>query len=315
MISPDISKEELDKFKHLLDYFKRLSEDGVTPLIEKQLLAMLDFSLPFFSNLVMRDRFPEIHRLTVNRRVVGSNKRIRDISQLKYPPVDKVNRYGRCNLPSQSVLYASFGSMITLSEVKPRIGDLITKTIWRAKDDATLIYSPIFKNQPTHADTINLRTYEINQIYEEKVREYSVNAKAQLDALLQFVTDAFTKSIHPEANLDYVFSAYFSNKIFNEFEKGKIEAIYYPSVQSKLSFENIAIKPDVFDSKYELAEVKESLVVVDPSTGRGGYFMEATSDCKSFDFASGKVLWNGSILRMPKARFELRKNEFDLDID
>lgn len=315
MISPDISQEELDRFRHLLNYFKRLSEDGVTPLIEKQLLAMLDFSVPFFSNLVMQDRFPEIHRLTVNRRVVGVNKRIRDIKQLKYPPADKVTKYGRCNLPSQSVLYASFGPMIAISEVKPRIGDLITETTWRAKDEATLVYSPIFKNQPTEENTINLRTFEINQLYEEKVRNYPKNVKMQLDALLQFVTDAFTRNIHPEANLDYVFSAYFSNKIFNEFESGRIEAIYYPSVQAKLSFENIAIKSDVFDSKYELAEVKESLVVVEPSTGKGGYFMEVTSDCKSFDYASGKVLWDGSVLRMPKEKFELRKKEFDLDLD
>ena len=314
MVSKDLKDEDINNFKALLDYFRQLSSDGISSLIEKQIISMLDNSIPFFSHLVMTDVFPEIHRLTVNRRVTGQNKRIRDIDLLKYPPADKVTKYGRCNLPNQSVLYASFLKMTTMSELKPRIGDLITETTWKVKDNQSLIFCPIFKNQPTKKDVINPRTLEIENLYEKKLKDYPEKVKAQIDALVQFVADNFTKKVHPERHIDYIFSAYFSNKIFKDFENGTIEAIYYPSVQDGLSFENLAIKSTVFDAKYQLAEVKDSVIVVDPSTGKGGYFMEGLSECKNFDFAAKKVLWdNNKIYQSPDTIADLNRR-FGVDL-
>lgn len=148
MIPVDIPEIEVKNFKALLDYFKRLAEDGITPLIEKQLLLMLNHTLPFYSNLVLKNVFTEIHRLTINKKVIGSNKRINDIQHLKYPPKDKIKEYGRCNFPGQAVLYASFSKMTILNELRPQLGDLITETVWRVKSNESLKYCPIFKNQP-----------------------------------------------------------------------------------------------------------------------------------------------------------------------
>ena len=119
MISKEATPEAVKDFKNLLDYLKRLSEDGVNPLIEKQLLLMLDYSIPFFSHLIMQDVFPEIHRLTINKNVIGENKRIREIKFLKYPPAEKITKYGRCNLPQQSVFYGSFLGFTSMNEMKP----------------------------------------------------------------------------------------------------------------------------------------------------------------------------------------------------
>ncbi|MCK6610546.1 MAG: hypothetical protein L6Q78_05840 [Bacteroidia bacterium] len=127
----DIHEEEIRKFKAILDFLKRLAENGVTPLIEKQILLMLDDCLPFFSHLTMSHVFPKIHRITVNRNVLGSNKRICDINLLKYPPADKVSKYGRCNLPNQSVLYGSMFNLTSINEIRPKVGDLVTRSIWK----------------------------------------------------------------------------------------------------------------------------------------------------------------------------------------
>lgn len=317
MISKDINEVEVKNFKALLDYFKQLSGDGVNTLIEKQLLLMLDFSIPFFSNLVLSDVFEEINRITINKNVVGANKRIHDIDFLKYPPANKVSKYGRCNLPGQSVFYSSFFSITALNEMKPKIGDLITQTTWRVKGNQSLIYCPIFKNQPIDKEVLNPRTFEINKLYENKIKIYPNSVRQQIDALVQFVTDAFTKRVNPNNHLDYIFSSYFSNKIFNEFENGTIEAIYYPSVQEKLSFENVAIKADVFDKKYELVKVHDSVIVSDPSNGRGGYFMEGLSSCKSFDFASRKVLWDKDPNKMYQSpdRIKQLKNIYGVNLE
>lgn len=315
MISTDITEEEVKKFQGLFEFLKRLAADGVTPLIEKQLLAMLEHATPYFAHLVMTSVFPEFHRITINKNVIGSNKRIRDIKFLKYPPAEKVSKYGRCNLPKQSVLYGAFIHMTALNELKPQVGDLITHSTWRVKHNQPLTYCPIFKNQPTEKKVINPRTLEINNLYVRELNKFPRHAKIQVDNLVQFIADAFSKRVSPNNHLDYIFSAYFSNKIFNEFEKGQIEAIYYPSVQDSLSFENIAIKPDVFDKKYELTEVKDSIVIVDPSNGRGGYLMDGLSECKTFDYASEKILWDMNKLHQPREKIFEHKLNYGLDLE
>ncbi len=314
MISPDIPEEDVNKFRGLVDYLKKLADDGVTPLIEKQLLAMLDHATPFFTHLVMKDIFPEFHRITINKNVIGKNKRIRDITFLKYPPADKVSKYGRCNLPKQSVLYGAFMYMTAPNELKPNVGDLITHSTWRVRNNQTLTYCPIFKNQPTKENVINPRTLEINGAYQKELANFPANVKAQLDNLVQFVADSFTKRVNPENHLDYIFSAYFSNKILYEFSSGEIEAIYYPSVQGNLSFENIAIKPVVFDKKYDLIEVKDSIVIVDPSNGKGGYGMDGLGESKSFDYAAGQIIWDMNKLRQPRERIFEHKLNFGLEL-
>jgi hypothetical protein len=313
MIPKDIEDKDLQNFQRLLEYFTQLAEDGVTSLIEKQLLLMLDHTIPFFANLVMTEGFYELKRITINKNVVGSNKRIYEIKYLKYPPAEKVTKYGRCNLPGQSVFYGSFLSMTALNEMRPNQGDLITESTWRLTGDQPIIYCPIFKNQPKKKDFINPRTFEINQIYERKVKDYPEKVRNQIDSLLQFVTDAFTKYVHPSNHLNYIFSAYFSNKIFNNFEDGKIEAIYYPSVKEKLSFENIALKADVFDKRYELIKVKDSIVDMDPRSGSGGYMMLGLGECKNFDYASGKILWETNELHQPKERITELKSKYGLE--
>ncbi|MAC94719.1 MAG: hypothetical protein CMC96_04380 [Flavobacteriales bacterium] len=310
----DIDEIEVQNFRHLLQFLKRLSNDGVTPIIEKQVKLMLGHSLKFFSHLVMEDSFPEIHRLTINKRIFGENKRVNEIKYLKYPPEDLVTKYGRCNQPKESVLYAAFGIMTVLNELKPRVGDLITKSIWRVKNEQTLKFCPIFLNQPGE-DLLNPRTFEINQEFEKLIKDYPTNIKEQILELSKFIADSFSKRITSNNHLDYVFSAYFSSKIFNEFENGSVEAIYYPSVQDKLSFENIAIKPTAFDKKYELVEVKESVITVDPSNGRGGYLMDGLTECKSFDYSSGKILWDKEKIFQPKERLEQLKRDFNLKLE
>jgi hypothetical protein len=304
---PTKTPEDVKHFKNLLQYFRRLTDDGITSLIEPSLLTMLENSLPFFSHLVLEDIFDYVERLTINRNVVGSNTRIRNISQLSFPPAEKVTKYGRCNRPNQSVLYGGFNRMTVLSELRPGIGDIITVSKWRVKHDMPLKYVPIFKNQPrprsrltghvptieeliNHPDNLlNERTWKINKLYEEQLVNVEPFLKEQIDDLVQFIADAFTRPV-PSNHLDYLISAFFSDVILNRFENGSIDAIFYPSVKQNLSFENIAIKPSSFVNKYEIYEVKDS-VVVQTSPGT---FMLGLGDCKSFDLASGATKYRGT---------------------
>lgn len=162
MIHNEISDYELFLNKKNLDILKSLSEKEIASHDERLILNLLDKLFIYFVYSKYQDCFDTIHRITINKRILTTNKRIKDIRNLKYPPdFNSVTTYGRCNLPKQTVLYASFLGITSLGELRPKIGDLITKSTWKLKVDAPLTYVPIFSKQPTNKPFINIMTGEI----------------------------------------------------------------------------------------------------------------------------------------------------------
>jgi hypothetical protein len=285
----DIQGNDINRIKDLLGYIKQLSDDGLSNETVQGVVNLLENIKPYFRHLILNDSFPEITRLTINRKVIEENKRIDQIKYLKYPPSDSVNNYGRCNRPKQSVLYAGFIKPVIISELKPEVGDLVTTSIWKVRDNQTMFYCPIFLNQPMDG-TLNIRSFEINQSFENTIKSLPENEKILIRFISQFVADEFSKTIKTNNNFEYFLSAYFSNMIFNELNCGKVEAICYPSVPEKLSFENLAIKPDIFEQKYELAEVSDSVVAYKRS-GKFHYRLEGIGSTNNFDLDNGKIIW------------------------
>lgn len=309
-----MTRQEINNFNLLLNIFNEYSEIGINDATEKYILSVLDNSLPFFTHLINYYQFGTLERISINNRILGSNKRIKDIKFLKYPPADKVTKYGRCNLPKQSVFYGSTMFMTAMSEMKPRVGDLITKSIWKLKEPKHLKFCPIFHIQPTNG-TFNPRSWELEQEFKKVLaRDFPKEMHEPVTNLSKFIAFHFSKYVYYKKNKDYLFSAYFANKIMNELDGGTIDGIVYPSVQSHLSFENVALKTNVFDDNYELLEVDESIVVKDPSDGGKGYLMEGINDCKEFEFKNDKILWDDKI-RQPKERMDFYKEYFKVDVD
>jgi len=287
----DLSDHQLYEFRTVINYVRGLLEREIQPEIAGSIINILNEAVDFQSYMYNEQEFPEIHRLTINKKILGSNKRISNISHLKYPPSELVKSYGRCNQPGQSILYASFGILSILSEMKPELGDLITVSTWKTINNATLTFCPIFRNQPPD-DTINVTSFNYNKQFQKLLKEHPKNVASKIEFLNQFVADVFSKRFRHNSNdINYLVSAYFSDIMLYKYQNHNIEAIFYPSVQQKLAFENLAIKPDVFDAKYKLVRVEESIMVKTPADGDRGYFAEGISRCESFDFDSNKILW------------------------
>jgi len=309
-----VTKQEISNFNLLLNTFNKFSEIGINEATEKWILSVLDSSLPFFTNLINQYQFETLERITINNRILGSNKRIKEIKFLKYPPADKVTKYGRCNLPQQSVFYGSTMFMTAMDEMKPRVGDLITKSIWKLKESKHLKFCPIFHVQPTNG-TFNPNSWKLEKEFDKVLkRDFPKEMHDPVTNLSKFIAFHFSKYVNHKRSKDYLFSAYFANKLMNELDGGTIDGIVYPSVQSHLSFDNVVLKTDVFDANYELSEVQESIVTKDPSDGGKGYLMSGINDCKEFDFENDKILWNKSI-HQPKEQMDFYKEHFGVDIE
>ena len=150
--------------------------------------------------------------------------------------------------------------------------------------------------------------------YNEVDKHFTGNTREAVINLTKFIAFQFSKPVNPDNDRDYIFSAFFANKLLNELDNGTIEGIYYPSVKEKLSFENIALKADVFDKYYKLEEVKDSIVIKDLSDGGGGLLQYGLTDCKEFDYEKNEILWSDNIMQ-PKERIDFYTKEFKLELN
>lgn len=268
-----------------------LNKGSISETSSKWLHENLDKVIPFFSSPIFDMRFPELQRITINKNLFGGdNKRIDEAKFLKYPPADKVSKHGRANLIGQSVFYSTSNPITAMKEMKPEVGDLISTSIWKQKEDGYYLkISPIFKITSLNGHVHNEMSLKFKMAYENALKQHEKDTADQIDELLQFVADCFAKNVDYGNNYDYTLSAFYADKILNKFQGGSIDALVYPSVADKLDFSNVAIKPDILEKHFDLYQVDEGVVVGLPHGPGGGFSIEGTGWSRTF--TDGKIVW------------------------
>lgn len=270
---------------HFLRNF--LKKDSINER-ETEFLKQFFLDFTFITGLTYKTKIEKFQRVTINSRIFGEEKRITEIKHLENPPKEYVKRYGRANLIGQSVLYATDNTLTALAEMRPEAGQLITISKWKLITDYDLTVNSIFKNSPTKNDTSNSMTMRAQFEYSKLVSkiDYPKELLNQIDLLIQFVCDCFSKEVNDLNHFDYFLSAHYANQIFETLQDGEVDAIFYPSVRQSLELSNIAMKPSVFKSNYALESVEESILV---RFQNNGWQLEGTGDSKKFE--NGNILW------------------------
>jgi hypothetical protein len=243
----------------------------------------------FLSILNYKQKIPKFQRVTVNPRILKENIRINDLNYLANPPEKCVKRYGRANNIGESVFYATFDPLTALSEMRPNIGDLITISNWKLKNDYKLRIAPIFKNNSIDGIIYNETLLNIIEKYQKEITQHEISLREQIEIIIQFISDCFSKEVDDSNHYDYFLSAYYSKRIFCELQGGNIEAILYPSVRQSLTLNNIVIKPSVLNKNYEIESIEENRVIQIPSGKNNGWILEGTGDSKTFE--NNKIIW------------------------
>lgn len=326
MALEEISAELFEKSMAELRVLHDISKIEISPHHENTVIALIQKLFDAIPYVVTEQEYEKLIRISINRDVAGSNRRLTNISQLKYPPKHKVKKYGRCNIPEESIFYCSMIGLTSIKELKPKVGDLITETTWELQDKYRLVIVPLFYNQPTnapfkHPDTgeviprlINPQSFLLQNRFEQSIKDYPPRLKSLSTYAMKVISEFFARDINSKNHLNYIYSAIFAHKFLYEVPKSdKIDAIQYPSVQSRLNDENLAIKPESLEKHYKLTEISEQIVIQDPSMGNGAYIMTCTGNVIEYDNVCGKIFWD-------KARyFDKEKNErfqnlFGLDL-
>jgi len=273
----------------LLPLRKYLTKNSINEKELKKIIPILK-DVNLLSSLIYRQRIDAFQRVTVNDWISEVDGRAKFIKHLKYPPEEYVRKYGRANMKNQSVLYATFDYITALSEMRPEINDTITVSYWKLKSDYDLCVTPIFNNSTKDGIVHNELSLRARILANKRLKQYDENIRKQIEIILQFIADVFSKEVEDGNHFDYYLSSHYANRLLYEFENGKLDAILYPSVRQSLTLSNIALKPEIFDKYYELEKVEESVIVSRPNTKLTGWNLKGTGYSTSFE--NGKILWD-----------------------
>jgi hypothetical protein len=270
----------INSYKELIKEIKCFDISS-TPEDEVGLLQSLNnfsFHMFGFSKIV-----PKLERLTINKTLPNNcNDTIKEIKYLKNPPKELVTKYNRANLKNQSILYATLHLPTALNENNPDIGDLVTISKWELIiNDLPLIVYPAFDFNDSHDLQLKNEFYKAIKHYPEELRESII-----IDNCV--VASYFSKYVEKGKEINYTLSAHIADRIFKNVDNGnQIEAIIYPSVKDSTRTNNLAIRPEIFNEKYKLMEVIESIVI---SKLNGSIFLKTIK--RTTNFKNNLIKWN-----------------------
>jgi len=270
-----------------LESFAKNNEDGLInnkTCLFSTILASTDF-----------DSFNDIKRVSINKTVREdrTNNRLFTINDLKYPPKRVVEKlyYNRASYKKQSMFYGGFGDFQGHFENPPNTGDLFTISTWRQKENTKLHFAIIFHDEKIQECTDMFQNEwddYLNQL--EKLDQKTQNAIRKLFSLITFF---FIRPVDPSKTIEYLFSAFIANKIFEMPYLPKIEAILYPSVPMGYISSNIAILPEAFDRKFDFVKAEE-FFVLDKAIGKNQWLGDKIAEATKTN--NGKLNWETSYL-------------------
>lgn len=196
----------------------------------------------------------------IRQRINLRGKEFQEVSELNYPPANYLSNHGRANLPYQSMFYAcSFPSENEPNTPIPRIVSLLetssffkdkestgieraTVSRWDVLETLNLIALPFWGdyNRPCQ-DVLNFV-----KAWQDIINDASVNPEGL--ELIQYMSNEIATDF--SFDNEYIKIANFVNYLLNVNAKTKdADGIIYPSVPAQGGGFNVAIKPNVADTK------------------------------------------------------------------
>jgi hypothetical protein len=286
------------QMKLMINQLSCLNKNQIPLNLKEYLIEVLKEILPYIPILIDTIKVKTIYRATLNRNVnEGSNSRIKSIDLLSYPKPEIVNKFGRCNFPKEPIFYCSLYELINFSELKPSEGDIVSLSTWEVIDEELQIW-PIFPKE------LFLESYRFqDNLGHRKILENNLFGRPQYEQdqillLLNFLASVFEKVVDRRDDSNYLLSAILAKLMF---EKEKMDAIFYSSVQANFPYSNLAIKRELIDSgKIRIVNVKE-LVLARSNNEIGGFISYLTGECNNPNEINNADSWKNQTPPISKA--------------
>jgi hypothetical protein len=210
--------------------------------------------LILFSNGV---EISQVFRVVKNR----DKKSITKKSLLTYPPlhvVKNINEYNRANTPNTNVFYCSETINTALNEIKPKVGDMVTVSVWEPIDKKR-IFNSYTISHGSNAYGVNPHVTKAMDALREFKKTIDPIFSRFIDPYFHLLGREYEKTI--EHHYEYLISSIFSEKILEnsgrENTNFDFECIAYPSAKNKFTTSNLAIRKDIIRYSFKLSKVVE----------------------------------------------------------
>lgn len=131
----------------------------------------------------------KMHRVRINEK----GKYFTHLNELWCPPIDKIERIGRCNDKGEQILYMSGGGDTALREINPPIGSIVTCLECELVEDIKVFEIGVLKNNQGEVflqQLANFHKISINQFYKGDQDLLDLDTK-----LKDYIVEEFTKQI------------------------------------------------------------------------------------------------------------------------
>jgi hypothetical protein len=209
-------------------------------------------------------------------RIHPKNFRAKKVQELSYLNIDSIlqrqrdtNQYGRANLPGMSMFYGSLftneieinkaTAFMETAEMIHNINldeEFLTVSRWRITEDFS-IFECVFQNEGIEVNRYTLQAREKQLEFLEQI-SMSDDFKSEAIEQLKFIGDQFAKTVDRTNSYNYKISSAFTSMMLqhpqnveNPPHTTKMHGISYPSVQSNLQGQNIALSPYAVDNFLE----------------------------------------------------------------
>lgn len=243
-VASGLDKEEIHQLTQRLLRFSKQNR-GASAFSETEFVSTFETLSPFVTSIIIHFNAFEM----IRTRSTPPGTDVENVRQMGYPPSSKIGLQ-RCNFPGQQILYASSTLDTSLLEIQftaDRPCAIVTQ--FRLKADTSLSLLPIGeldhyrRHKRTRLGTPGLDD-QINGIV-EPLDHYDRIAYEFVDA---YLADFMSRIPHDdtEKNL-YEVTARIANAFLMQDD---VDGLIYPSVKRQGGL-NYAIKPEVFDKKFE----------------------------------------------------------------
>lgn len=200
------------------------------------------------------------------------------VSDLSYPPKQKVNEFGRANRPHNPIFYASSGGAAAVFEKNPAPGDRVAILKWRIKEKILL-------SKIGYSDEV-LKRLKSSRDMDDIPEGLSPESESPGNSIMRdFLADVFTRRIPEDQKHRHKLTAAISEMYLKADE---IDGILYPTVEMWGNEDNLAIETRVVDQvlepiSAEYIEIQE----------RGDKEIETDTLDTCTSIEEGEIQWNG----------------------
>jgi hypothetical protein len=234
----------------------------------------------------------DIRRGNVLYRGVPWQQRPSKISNLSYPPSDKVTKLGRVNRIGRCVFYASIADHGVFYELRAKKGDLIALSEWE-------VIEPLWMhNLGYHQDTLRKMGATGEALQSRFVNPIPDNTKHNEKLRLQ-LSSAFTEDIPDDQNYRYKQSIAINELLFDgaspfpQYLDGpkytQAAGTVYPAIRMRGAADNVAIWPEFVDSSLRIRSIRYVLVEAADETTLSYTFLTLAI---STTFDGNNILWD-----------------------